>query len=322
MAKKYELNTIKISNDSNMLIYPKATQTDLNIMACILSKASQENNRHNYSIELSKKELLRCLNWSASTEKRHWTDSEFQKYIDNHFSDVALSILYHKKTEHTTGKFVLFQGIEYANDFNKYDEEQAVVKVRLGDDAYHMIFSLGKNNPFYKYRLVDYIKIKSTYAKRMYQILMQWRKVGRYDIDYEEFRTLLNVPKSYNARNINLVLKPIQEELCPIFENLKITRLNNKNKKNKLVGFRFTWKPITLNEEDSHDLEGNGITYEDSFPATPDIKLREEPERLSEEELNEIFKLRAKRNEEEKQNKATPNEEECEDKLEAMGVDW
>lgn len=301
MAKKYELGTIKLSNESNMLIYPKATQTDLNVMACILSKASRECNKDNYCIDLSKKELLRCLNWSASTEKRHWSDSDFKKYIDEHFANVALSIIYKKKTEKTVGHFVLFQGIEYAKDFDQYDEEQAVIKIRLGDDANKMIFSLGKNNPFYKYRLVDYIKIKSTYAKRMYQFLMQWRKVGKFEISFEDFKNYLDIPKSYNPRNIHRIMKPIEEDLSPMFENFKITRINNKNKNNKLVGFRFTWNPSSFSEtdEEKNSLDGCGVTYKKptEWPA-----LSEETETdediiapLTKEELDRIYEERIKK---------------------------
>ena len=68
-----------------------------------------------------------------------------------------------------------------------------------------------------------------------------------WKVSLEDFRRLLDVPKSYRPSEINkYVLKPIEEELGPLL-NLKVHRKYLKKKPGRgrasLVGFEFEFDP-------------------------------------------------------------------------------
>ena len=83
--------------------------------------------------------------------------------------------------------------------------------------------------------------LKSTYSKNMFRLLKQYKHTGYMKIKVEDFRDRLDIPDSYRMSNINqFVLKPIINELSPIFKNLNINKIKAK-KGRKIEFLEFTF---------------------------------------------------------------------------------
>ena len=79
----------------------------------------------------------------------------------------------------------------------------------------------------------------------MFRLLKQYRTQGWAEFSKETFFDLLDIPKSYwnSPSNIDkFILKPIKEELTPLFKGLTIRKKYGKGRGKPVIGYRFTWK--------------------------------------------------------------------------------
>ncbi|MEE6693055.1 replication initiation protein, partial [Lactiplantibacillus plantarum] len=103
-----------------------------------------------------------------------------------------------------------------------------------------------------RYALSEFRDLKSSYAKTMFRLLKQFRTTGYAYFSVADFNELLDVPKSYKSSNINQsVLKPIKEELTPLFRGLTVRKKYGKGRGKPVIGYAFTWKP---EKKDANDF--------------------------------------------------------------------
>ncbi|RRD68807.1 MULTISPECIES: replication initiation protein, partial [unclassified Desulfovibrio] len=100
---------------------------------------------------------------------------------------------------------------------------------------------------FTRFELQEFLNLKSKYTKECYRRLKQYRKSGIWSVEIEEFRRILGVPESYEMKDLTKrVLKPIQEELSPIFNNSQIEKIKKKGaysgRGNKVTHIVFTFE--------------------------------------------------------------------------------
>ncbi len=134
--------------------------------------------------------------------------------------------------------------------FTRYEiiREKEVINIRVNPDFKGLFNEL---DTWTRFSLEQFTSLRSTYSKTIFRLLKQYRTVGERKFSVEEFRTLLDVPKSYSIYAINKrVLKPIKEELSPIFKGLAI-RKQRGGRGGKIVGYTFSWKP---EKKDANDF--------------------------------------------------------------------
>lgn len=134
--------------------------------------------------------------------------------------------------------------------FTRYEivRDEEVVKIRVNPDFKGLFNEL---DTWTRFSLEQFTSLRSTYSKTMFRLLKQYRTVGERKFTVTEFRTLLDIPKSYSIDAINKrVLKPIKEELAPIFKGLAIRKLRG-GRGGKIVGYTFSWKP---EKKDANDF--------------------------------------------------------------------
>src|SRR5699024_632727 len=103
-----------------------------------------------------------------------------------------------------------------------------------------------------RYALSEFRDLKSSYAKTMFRLLKQFRTTGYAYFSVSDFNELLDVPKSYKSSNINQsILKPIKEELTPLFRGLTVRKKYGKGRGKPVIGYSFTWKP---EKKDANDF--------------------------------------------------------------------
>lgn len=131
-----------------------------------------------------------------------------------------LNLSYRTENDDEIEYFVLFNGF-------KIDKKQKFVEVRVNQDLDYIINGL--TTEFSRFELSAFTSIRSTYAKTLFRLLMQYRSTGYYVVSIEDFRELLDIPEYYQMGNIDQkVLKPAMKELHNYFENLEVTKIKAK----------------------------------------------------------------------------------------------
>ncbi|ENZ6655175.1 replication initiation protein [Enterococcus hirae] len=128
--------------------------------------------------------------------------------------------------------------------FTKYsiirDKQRVIISV---NPEFKGLFNQLKN--WTRFNLEQFTNLDSTYSKTMFRLLKQYRTQGWAEFSKETFFDLLDIPKSYwnSPSNIDkFILKPIKEELTPLFKGLTIRKKYGKGRGKPVIGYRFTWK--------------------------------------------------------------------------------
>ncbi|WP_414840404.1 replication initiation protein [Carnobacterium sp. TMP28] len=179
-------------------------------------------------------EQLRELSAYKPTSIDRFSDSLESVY------DKMMNLNYRTETEDEIEKFALFTGF-------KISKKQQYVEISVNPELEHLINRLTKE--FTKFELEEFTEIRSSYAKTMYRLIKQFKSTGFYKVKIEDFRERLDIPESYKMGNIDQrVLKPIQNELAPYFNDLKIIK-HKARKENKIAVIEFRFKEKNSNKK-------------------------------------------------------------------------
>lgn len=215
LAVKYqnELNLVPLKNFN-------AKQMDLFFALCARMKDKGVDN-----VRFSFEELKALSDYKMTAMKAFISDLE-KLYKD------MLNLSYRTENDEEIEYFVLFNGF-------KIDKKQKFVEVRVNKDFDYIINGL--TTEFSKFELSVFTSIRSTYAKTLFRLLMQYRSTGYYVVSIEKFRELLDIPFGYRMSEIDrVVLKPAMKELHNYFEDLEVTKIKAK-KGNKIAKLEFTF---------------------------------------------------------------------------------
>ena len=258
---------VKYGNALNSVAFRKFNAREMNLFFSIVSRMrDQGTNKVTFTFDELKK---------LSKYKQH--GSMFRKDLESTYEKMlGLNMWY--KEGNDSGAWVLFTGFTI-----KGDEETATISVNP-----ELQSVLNKIANWTRFGLEQFAKLRSTYSKTMFRLLKQYRIVGRREFSMEEFRALLDVPKSYAVCDIDkVVLKPIKEELSPIFAGLSV-RKKRGGRGGKVVGYIFTWKPEPKNKDDFKKSD-----YWTEINAINNIKNN--PELSTDEKFRAIDKVKGRR---------------------------
>ncbi|MDR3960213.1 MAG: replication initiation protein [Streptococcus sp.] len=228
MSDKSEL-AVKYQNELNLVPLKNfnAKQMDLFFALCARMKDKGVEN-----IRFSFEELKELSDYKMTATKAFVADLE-KLYKD------MLNLSYRTENDDEIEYFVLFNGF-------KIDKKQKFVEVRVNQDLDYIINCL--TTEFSRFELSAFTSIRSTYAKTLFRLLMQYRSTGYYVVSIEDFRELLDIPEYYQMGNIDQkVLKPAMKELHNYFENLEVTKIKAK-KGNKIAKLEFTFTGLKTNK--------------------------------------------------------------------------
>ena len=130
-------------------------------------------------------------------------------------------------------------------------DSQGVIGIRFSKPILPFISNLSRE--FTKYALSDIAGINSAYAIRIYELLVQYRQIGKREITVESLRTMLELGKKYplfadfKKRVIDTAVDQINE-----YSPLKVTYEQKKTgRKVTSVLFSFKEKPKVINKNNS-----------------------------------------------------------------------
>lgn len=123
-----------------------------------------------------------------------------------------------------------------------YEEQSGLVYLRFTQDVVPLITRLEEN--FTRYELHQIAKLSSTYAIRMYELLIRWRSIGQTPVmEIQEFRNQLGVrPNDYKLmsdfkkRVLDLSVKLIND-----FTDISVEYIQHK-KGRSIIGFSFKFR--------------------------------------------------------------------------------
>lgn len=221
-----ELNTIPLR---------KFTPTEMNLFFSIISRMQDKGDQ---TVRFSFEQLKELSAYKPTANRRFIDDIEstYEKLLGLRFSRISSSGLRRQM-------FVMFTKF----DINGEDESP-YVDIQIHEMAIPLLNNLEQ---WVRYSLTEFRELQSGYSKTMFRLLKQFRTTGYAEFKVADFKELLDIPKSYRQSEINTrVLKPIREELTPIFKALTIRKKYSKGRGKPVIAYTFTWKPEMKNADD------------------------------------------------------------------------
>ncbi|CCI84758.1 replication protein A1 [Lactobacillus pasteurii DSM 23907 = CRBIP 24.76] len=143
--------------------------------------------------------------------------------------------------------------------FDKFEiiRSKKVLNIRVNRDFLSLFNDLKQ---WTRFSLEQFVDLKSSYAKNMFRLLKQYRTTGFARLDKDSFFDFLDLPKSYRKNPAMLeirVLKPIEEELSPIFKNLEISKVRGSGRGKPIIAFEFKFDAEPNDQDDFFETPAN-----------------------------------------------------------------
>ena len=229
---------IKYDPELNTIPLRKFTPVEMNLFFSIISRMRDKSNQ---TIRFTFDQLKELSAYKPTANNRFEDDIQrtYEKMMGLHFGRRSKSGL-------TREFFVLFTEFKIDGD-----AKEPYVDVKVYERALPL---LNKLESWVRYALAEFRDLKSSYAKTMFRLLKQFRTTGYAYFSKEDFFELLDMPKSYWSSPSNVdkfVIKPIKEELTPLFRGLTVRKKYGKGRGKPVIGYTFTWKP---EKKDANDF--------------------------------------------------------------------
>ena len=228
---------IKYDSELNTIPLKQFTPVEMNLFFSIISRMRDKKDE---TVVFSFEQLKELSDYKPTANKRFIDDlrKTYLKLLSLQFGSTSKSGL-------------SFQAF---NMFNKFaingDIEEPYVEIQMNEMAIPLLNNL---ETWVRYSLAEFRELQSSYSKTMFRLLKQYRTTGWAEFSKANFFELLDIPKSYlnKSENVDLrVLKPIKEELTPLFRGLKISKKYGKGRGKPVVAYRFSWKPEKNDSDD------------------------------------------------------------------------
>lgn len=240
IIKQGFLPMLKYHNDMNLIAFKDFSQRELNIFfsLCLLMKEKGTG-----EITLSYDEIKNVI------PDRFESKATFEEILESVY-DKLLQLRLESRDKNKIEKFILFTSY-------KIHVNEKTVTINTNSDYSYILNNLSKN--FTLFELQEFNELSSTYSKHMFRLLKQYRSTGFFRINVDEFKRLLDIPKSYTMKKIGVkVLGPIEKELVSYFNDFKINKIKSGR---SITELEFTFKPQhykcndELNNIDTIDVE-------------------------------------------------------------------
>lgn len=235
MKKNKEITQYK--NQVNSIPMRKRTGEEMNFFFAVLTKLRDEGTKE---IVMDKYELAELAQYSVTHNKRY--RDTIKSLVDK-----IGTLTYIEETKNSYEAMPLFLKFK-ATWEDDLTNMQLILKV---NPDFEYILNRWNEGNWTKFLLEEFIKIESTYSKTLFRLLKQWKTVGKREFTLDEFKKLMDIPKSYNVGRINdRIVKNGIRDLEPHFKDLRVKIIKSNTKGNPVIGYKFTWKPEeTINWE-------------------------------------------------------------------------
>lgn len=222
---------VKYQNKLNNVSLRRFNATDMNIFFSVVSRV---RDKESDQIVLSYSYLKKLSKYN-----KH---DDFTKYLKR-----LTSKLQNISIESDDGN--IYRTLVLFTEFEANREKQTLT-VSVNPKTTYFFNEL--NREFTRFSLNQYTNFASSYSKTAFRLIKQYRTIGKRQFSVEDFRRLLDIPKSYRISDIDRrVIKMIKEEVSPVIPGLEISKIKRNGKRGKkVVGYSFTWKPEPAKSDD------------------------------------------------------------------------
>lgn len=228
---------VKYQPELNTIPLRKFSPVEMNLFFSIVSRMRDKGDQ---TVRFTFDQLKDLSNYKPTANRRFIDDI---KRTYDHLMDLRFGS--QSKSGLSFERFVMFTKFKINGD-----ADEPYVDVEVYRDAIPLLNNL---ESWVRYALTEFRDLKSSYAKTMFRLLKGYRTTGYAYFSKAEFNELLDVPKSYKPGDIDrAVLKPIREELTPLFKGLSIRKKYGKGQGKPVLGYSFAWKPERKDAEDVH----------------------------------------------------------------------
>ncbi|MFI3605836.1 replication initiation protein [Vagococcus fluvialis] len=290
---------VKYDSELNTIPLRKFTPVEMNLFFSIVSRMRDKNDD---VVVFPFHELKDLSNYKMTATKVFVKDLEstYDKLMELKFSSRSASGL-------SVEKFRMFTRFKINGD-----SDEPFVEIQVHDMALPLLNNLEQ---WVRYSLSEFRDLSSGYSKTMFRLLKQFRTTGYAYFSKEDFNELLDIPKSYKQGDIDrTILKPIKEELTPLFRGLTIKKKYGRGRGKPVIGYQFSFKAEAKNADDfskgsqedlrkkMFNIEHNGeLSQEEKWVAKDkvlglklgtheaDFKKQIEKEALSEEQKSDLL---------------------------------
>ncbi|MFZ2217345.1 MAG: replication initiation protein [Rhodoferax sp.] len=290
---------VKYDSELNTIPLRKFTPVEMNLFFSIVSRMRDKNDD---VVIFPFHELKDLSNYKMTATKVFVKDLEstYDKLMELKFSSRSASGL-------SVEKFRMFTRFKINGD-----SDEPFVEIQVHDMALPLLNNLEQ---WVRYSLSEFRDLSSGYSKTMFRLLKQFRTTGYAYFSKEDFNELLDIPKSYKQGDIDrTILKPIKEELTPLFRGLTIKKKYGRGRGKPVIGYQFSFKAEAKNADDfskgsqedlrkkMFNIEHNGeLSQEEKWVAKDkvlglklgtheaDFKKQIEKEVLSEEQKSDLL---------------------------------
>ena len=228
---------IKYHTELNTIPLRKFTPVEMNLFFSIVSRMRDKDTQ---KVQFTFDQLKDLSNYKATANVRFIDDLEttYDKLMDLRFGRRSADGLERER-------FVMF------NEFQiKGKADVPYAEIQIHEKALPLLNNLDE---WVRYSLQQFTELQSSYSKTMFRLLKQFRTTGYAYFSKEDFFELLDIPKSYWNKPANIdsrILKPIKEELTPLFRGLTIKKKHGKGRGKPVVGYQFSFKAEAKNADD------------------------------------------------------------------------
>ncbi|UQF72086.1 replication initiation protein (plasmid) [Vagococcus lutrae] len=237
---------VKYHHELNTIPLRKFSAVEMNLFFSIVSRMREKGDK---TVRFSFDQLKDLSNYKATANTRFVDDLK-----DTYEKILSLRFGRKSQTGLSYSMFVMFTEFEINGDV-----EQPYVDIKIHDKAIPLLNNLDE---WVRYSLQQFTELQSSYSKTMFRLLKQFRTTGYAYFTKDDFFELLDIPSSYLKQPANLdkrVLKPIKEELTPIFTGLTIKKKYGKGRGKPVIGYQFSFKPEMKNADDFYKGEREDI---------------------------------------------------------------
>lgn len=218
---------VKYHNDLTNHSFNGMTAGELDLFFVICSKAREQGGN---AVELSFEEIESLVQYKAKNYERLGQD-----IVKTNRKLIKQDWIIYVEAEEKVVQFTIF------DKFETYLGSHKVI-VSIREEFQYLLNDLLGN--FTRFELNEFVGLKSRYSKEIYRQLKRYRDTGYWYVEIDEFKRLLDIPKSYKPGNIDQkVLAPALNELQPIFNTLVVEKIHEKKRGKPLKAFEFYFKP-------------------------------------------------------------------------------
>ena len=228
---------VKYHTELNTIPLRKFSPVEMNLFFSIVSRMRDKGEQ---TVRFSFDQLKDLSDYKATANSRFIDDiySTYEKILSLRFGNRSANGL-------NRSMFVMFTQFEIVGD-----TDEPYVDIKLFEKAIPLLNGLDE---WVRYSLKQFNELQSSYSKTMFRFLKQFRTTGYAYFSKEDFFELLDIPKSYWNKPANIdsrILKPIKEELTPLFRGLTIKKKHGKGRGKPVIGYQFSFKAEAKNADD------------------------------------------------------------------------